>query len=234
MKTNSAFSLIEVNLAILIVAGGLLSIFSLFPVSLRQSAMSEEDLRQFTFAASLFEAMSANLKSIDEGELWAANGKFEWDNPVKFWQFAAKGTGLVDNTTDFPLKNAEDMKKETGKFSDSTRTLFDVDDEPDSSLPSARQHRLLFTGRELPTIDNTSVPTDGKLKLPPQFIVRIRKVDNNFSTYRTWNAYAASSKGVPRGPSSYVVSVVSSGMASPAIYYNNQIYSQEFYYYRRP
>ena len=67
---RKGFSLIEVNMAILIAAGGLLALFTLFPVGLRQSEMSSEDLYQATYASSIFQMLSGNIATISNIDDW--------------------------------------------------------------------------------------------------------------------------------------------------------------------
>lgn len=84
--STKGFSLIEVNLAILIAIGGLLSMYTLFPVGMRQNEMSSEDLYQATFASSVFQMISGNVATISNVD--------EWNDPKKFWKKASKDTGL--------------------------------------------------------------------------------------------------------------------------------------------
>ena len=83
---RKGFSLIEVNMAILIAAGGLLALFTLFPVGLRQSEMSSEDLYQATYAASVLQMLSGNIATIYSQD--------DWNDVETFWAIASEGTGL--------------------------------------------------------------------------------------------------------------------------------------------
>ena len=83
---RAGFSLIEVNMAILIAAGGLLSLFALFPTGLRQSVMSQADMYQCTFANSFFDTVAANVRNIEDVTTW--------NQADKFWAAAVKGTGI--------------------------------------------------------------------------------------------------------------------------------------------
>ncbi len=83
---RKGFSLIEVNMAILIAAGGLLSLFALFPVGLRQSEMSSEDLYQSTYAESVFQMFSGNVATISDIN--------DWNDIDTFWSIATEGTGI--------------------------------------------------------------------------------------------------------------------------------------------
>jgi hypothetical protein len=50
----------EVNVALLVLAVGLIGLFSLFPVGLRQSDLATSDTAQAAFAETIFNAMRAN------------------------------------------------------------------------------------------------------------------------------------------------------------------------------
>ena len=67
---RAGFTLMEVNLALLIMAVGLLGIFSLFPVGLRQSNATTADTAQATFATMLFNAMRANAQIVTNWNDW--------------------------------------------------------------------------------------------------------------------------------------------------------------------
>lgn len=49
-KVKAGFSLIEVNMAIFVLAGGALALMGLFPLGLRQSMSAKSEMRQATFA----------------------------------------------------------------------------------------------------------------------------------------------------------------------------------------
>ena len=149
-KIKVGFSLIEVNIAILIAAGGMLSLFALFPIGLRQSVMSEADLHQAAFASSFFEAISANVKVIDDVQ--------RWNNITLFWKDAVYGTGISD-----VLVRPAAIRGDTN-LAESTRELIE------SSLnPEAEE--LRFVCRET---DDDSDFSGTELKLPPQMLIRIR------------------------------------------------------------
>jgi len=166
-KNRSGFSLIEVNMAILIAAGGLISLFALFPVSLRQSVMSTADLHQVTFASSFFEAVSGNVKLIDDVKTW--------NNINDFWTSAVDGLGISEKPIAFAAMKA--------KASDATAEL--IDDEDIKS--GDRANDLRFVVRETDKNDSFS---KGELKLPPQMVIRVRPIiqDNG----RLPNRYAVS------------------------------------------
>lgn len=111
------FSLIEVNIAILVVAGGLLSLFSLFPAGLRMSTAAMSDTRQALFADDFFAYFDDGVRQIDNRD--------DWQNIESFWKAAR--AGLDDGFSDATLNdqdwngdaavrkdwdvNASDMKK---------------------------------------------------------------------------------------------------------------------------
>jgi hypothetical protein len=83
MSLRRGFSLIEVNMAILVVAGGLLTLFALFPAGLRMSTMSIADMRHSMFAAEAFARMQANAARIQSRDTWM--------DPRLFWDALCKG-----------------------------------------------------------------------------------------------------------------------------------------------
>ena len=85
-RSRTGFSLIEVALALIVAAGGLLAIFGVFPVSLRQSSNSRADMGQMTFAATVLETIAGNIRTIDRISVW--------NDPEQFWNVAVGDTGL--------------------------------------------------------------------------------------------------------------------------------------------
>jgi len=70
------FSLIEVNLAILLIAVGLLALFSLFPLGLKESERGLADTQEAMFADTVLSAMEGNALSMTN---WA-----DWENLDQF------------------------------------------------------------------------------------------------------------------------------------------------------
>ena len=106
---NIRILLIEVNMAILVAAGGLLSIISYFPLGLRQGVMAKADMSESMFANSFFETISENVKRIENVA--------EWNNIDRFWQAAVEGTGIERN-----LKTIQAAK--SSNMSEATKQLF--------------------------------------------------------------------------------------------------------------
>lgn len=154
-RKKAGFSLIEVNMAILIAAGGLLALFSLFPTGMRQSVMAQADMYQSTFANSFFETVSANIREIDDLETW---NDFEG-----FCEKAMEGTGVG---TAADIKNATNAK---AAVSAATKELFKEEGD------TAKNFR--FVCRELDRDNSGSDGGDPRaLKLPAQFVVRIHRI----------------------------------------------------------
>jgi hypothetical protein len=72
----AAFSLIEVNLAIMIIAVGLLVLFSLFPAGLKQGESAYRDTQAGLFADYIFSAIRMNVENIDSWADWSAIDTF--------------------------------------------------------------------------------------------------------------------------------------------------------------
>ena len=158
--SKTGFSLIEVNMAILIAAGGLLSLFSLFPGGLRHSVMSQEDIYQSTFASSLLDVVSTNVKKIEDVK--------QWNDERVFWRYAvgalgAQGVPIALPTT---LKDATAAKGDVA-ISDATKGL--VQEVSDKAGPT-----VWFVYREEDEVD--PYPPDKPLLLPTQYFLRLRKV----------------------------------------------------------
>ena len=91
---RSAFSLIEVNMAILVIAGGMLSLFTLFPAGLRMSTFALSDTRQSLFADDFFAYFENGILQITDRD--------EWQNIETFWKRGREGleegfSGHFDN-----------------------------------------------------------------------------------------------------------------------------------------
>ncbi len=149
MSFRKGFSLIEVNMAILIAAGGMLTLFSLFPGGLRQSTQASEDLYQSTYAASAFEAISANAKRIMDITVW--NGTS--DNDIQtFWKEVTRGTGISST-----LGTVTQLSKTSQMYLDLR----------DGSNPA----NIRYAGTD---IDKSS--SSGDILLPEQYLFRIFKI----------------------------------------------------------
>ncbi|MDD4870368.1 MAG: prepilin-type N-terminal cleavage/methylation domain-containing protein [Kiritimatiellae bacterium] len=71
LRNNSkGFSLVEVNLAIFLVAAGLLILFSLFPLGLRESEMGIADTQESMFADFVLNAMEGSSMTKTNWSEW--------------------------------------------------------------------------------------------------------------------------------------------------------------------
>ncbi len=64
------FTLVEVNLALLVIGVGLLALFGLFPVGLRQANLAAADSVQAIFADQVFNQLHANAATITNFNIW--------------------------------------------------------------------------------------------------------------------------------------------------------------------
>ena len=67
---RGGFTLMEVNVALLLVAVGLMGLLSLFPVGLRQSDQAASDTAQAAFADGVLNAMHANASTVTNWNDW--------------------------------------------------------------------------------------------------------------------------------------------------------------------
>lgn len=86
---NTGFSLVETNLAILLVGVGLLALFSLFPLALQQSDLAVRDTQQAMFADCVLSAIEGSASDIEE---WA-----DWSSPTEWLSMLEEGiTNIFD------------------------------------------------------------------------------------------------------------------------------------------
>jgi type II secretory pathway pseudopilin PulG len=86
-RKRSGFSLIEVQMAIFVVAVGVLSMVALYPLGLRESVLSQEELKQSMFADYILNVAVAA----------ACNTNLTWSGPNGWGQWAAQNT-IADQT----------------------------------------------------------------------------------------------------------------------------------------
>ena len=67
---QKGFTLIEVSLAVSMVAVGLLTIFALFPIGLRESEYAVQDTQEAMFADSILSVIEGNAMAIDDWNIW--------------------------------------------------------------------------------------------------------------------------------------------------------------------
>ena len=174
------FSLIEVMMSLVVVGGGLVAVFGLFPVGLGQGMDARSDMAQATFASTLLETIAANVRSIDNLE--------EWENVEKWWKVATKGAssgGESTNLSKLDLQNARQFASDSG-FTLRTREKAMVA-SGDSGNKTALSNEQMdgkfgdacvwYVGQELAETEAISKFKDSDMILPPQFLVRIVKIE---------------------------------------------------------
>jgi len=109
---TAAFSLIEVNMAVFVLAVGILALMSLFPAGLRESLQSRADLRQAMFADYALSVLAA--KGSDPGMTFAEfkagafteETKLSWTGPEQ-----ESGGGVSQTyTPDGATEDRDDMR----------------------------------------------------------------------------------------------------------------------------
>lgn len=224
-RRKEGFSLVEVALAIMVAASGMVACFSLFPTSLRQEAASDSDLGGALFGSALLETIAGNVRQIDDIA--------DWNDPEKWWTIAIAGTGLP-------------IGWDTGRSAEKFKEASDSDSDPYDSIgfaaptvdlaaryvPPKTQadkqyyaNTIRYFGEEKDTVDTTP-PALALLVPPTQYLVRLEVVKR-----RALDPDGTETDAIPNR---YLVSLVSSGEAYPQIYIHDQVYAQEYYFVHRP
>ena len=76
IRIRSGFSLVEVNLAILLVALGMLALFGLFPAGLREGELALTDTHAALFADYVLSGIEANASTMTVWNAWGDIGNF--------------------------------------------------------------------------------------------------------------------------------------------------------------
>ena len=209
-RREGGFSLVEVALALMVAAGGMVAVFSLFPVSLRQSVSSRVDMKGALFASTVLETIAGNVRQIDDIAVW--------NDPQKWWEIARNDLDVPAWSAGKTAKDFRDAATSSntglGDFSAATTDVAIRYKEPNDNFYKGT---IRYFGREETTVD-TSDPT------PPQYLIRLEVVKRN--------AYGVG--GTARLPNRYLVSLVSSPDASPQIFVHEQVYAQEYFFVHRP
>jgi len=217
VRREGGFSLVEVALALMVAAGGMVAVFALFPASMRQTVSARVDMKGALFASTVLETIAGNVRQIDDIAVW--------NDPKSWWEVAANGLDI-----DLPSWNESKTAsqfREAARGSDSggstgfSPATVDVAINYPSSVDSFYKDTIRYFGREEDEV------TPGS-PVPPQYLIRFETIkrkslgrngqdlDNTFL------------------PNRYLVSVVSSPDASPQIFVHEQIYAQEYYFVHRP
>ena len=168
---RSAFSLIEVNVAILVVGGGMLSLFTLFPAGLRMSTAALSDTRQALFADNFFAYFDDGVRQI--------TSRADWQNPDTFWRRARNG--LEDG---FGSKAKLDNDNWTGD--DVVRNNWDPDlknKDFTKTYGSSSSISLRFRNGTVSDYFSSSSDTG---KLDAEFVVRIASDYGNHADGLVW------------------------------------------------
>ena len=217
-RREGGFSLVEVALALMVAAGGMVAVFALFPASMRQTVSARVDMKGSLFASTVLETIAGNVRQIDDIAVW--------NNPQKWWEIAANGLD-IDLPSWSQSKTAEDFRK-ASQSDDGGSTGFSpatvdvaVNYPAPSKIDKFYKDTIRYFGRE------ESEVTPGS-PIPPQYLVRFETIKRkalNKNGGEIDNAFF---------PNRYLVSVISSPDASPQIFVHEQIYAQEYYFVHRP
>lgn len=146
-----AFSLIEVNMAILVVAGGVLTLITLFPAGLRMSMSSIEDTRIALFAGDALNSLAAQAAAASL-DTWKAAPRDFWAAIAKDEVFA--GATVVDERKTFDRQrlaiegevadhfSGRDNDARLGKVPVRYRILLERRRESNGQAPNARLDSL--------------------------------------------------------------------------------------------
>lgn len=231
MNTRSGFSLIEVALALVVAAGGLLSVFSLFPVGLRQSANTKSDLTQFTFANTVLETIAGNVAQIDDIATW--------NDPEAWWSIAVAGTGLPGKSqliTAQAMYNKYNSSKSGGSWDSTVEyhgfpSIATVEIARGDVAPNGK---AWYVGQELD--DFADAPALSEIMCPPQYLIRLFQVNSKIADglRNVLDSELQEDNVRVSRPCRYVVSLISSDRLAPNIFTHEPIYSQEFCFLHRP
>ena len=172
-ERKAGFSLIEVNVAILVIAGGMLSLFTLFPAGLRMSTAAMSDTRQAFFADQFFaffeDGLLASKDMQDVGK---------WKDVTKFWKAGCQGLkdgfdGIDIDDKDWPAKDGDDFVNaiiNSWDSSDLKKTLFKMKKSGASGDGTTGNITLRFRSG---TVDDYFSESTKTGKLAAEFVIRI-------------------------------------------------------------
>lgn len=218
--SRGGFSLVEVALAILVAAGGLVSAFSLFPVSLRQSADARSDLIEASFAATVLETIAGNVRQIDDVAVW--------NDPAQWWKTAVGScftTSLNTYATPKEFQDGFDAGSQDVKgFSLPTLQVAEMYSGSKNDC-----HEIRYYGIELTDSQHKARGTaaPGKIQEPAQWLLRLSIVKRP--------AVSDGQKlSVSLVPNRYLVTVVSTPVPKPEQYVHHAAFTQEYVFVHRP
>ena len=222
-RREGGFSLVEVALALMVAAGGMVAVFGLFPTAMRQSVSARTDMKGALFASTVLETIAGNVRQIDDIKVW--------NDPQKWWEIARYTKPSSSDVRDLDLptwsqgKTASEFRSAADTsdhgLDDFSAATTDVAIRYPSKVDSFYKDTIRYFGREEGAVD-TSDPT------PPQYLVRLEVIKRR--------AHGAGGGELSSSfmPNRYLVSVVSSPNASPQIFIHEQLYAQEYFFVHRP
>lgn len=202
------FSLIEVNIAILVIAGGLLSLFALFPAGLKMSSAALSDTRQALFADDFFAYFDDGVMNIDN--------RTDWQNIETFWKFARQGLkdgfGSKAQINDDDWSGDSAVREDWGK--EGTSGSLATSDFKKGNVNALNSP--MFLRFRHGTIKGYFTDNSATDQLDAEFLVRIAS-DYNASDGLIWR-----------------VSLIVSDDGSGGWYYDNSVYHRDFRYAELP
>jgi len=100
--TRDAFSLIEVSLAVLLIGIGLLSLFSLFPLALKESDLAIVETQEAMFADHILSGIEANAQAITDFLVWTNPASFFSDVRSGIYPLDLRGLEVLVDGVEFP------------------------------------------------------------------------------------------------------------------------------------
>ena len=205
-ERRSAFSLIEVNVAILVIAGGMLSLFTLFPAGLRLSTAAMSDTRQVFFADEFFSFFEDGVLQIQDRD--------SWQDIKEFWK--AGQEGLEDGFKSIGASATLSDDNWTGD--DRVRQRWGGDDLKESDFTKDRDkgHAISLCFRS-GSISQHFSKSDRAGNLDAEFVVRIASDYGNGADGLIWR-----------------VSLIVSDEGENGWFYDNPVYHRDFRYAELP
>lgn len=213
-RGREGFSLIEVNVAILVIAGGLLSLFTLFPAGLRLSSSAMSDTRQALFADDFFAYFDDGVRLIEDRD--------DWQNIETFWDAARDGleNGFgSDAQLDDTDWRADDAVRK--RWSNGDEDLKNSDFTKGNPNQLGKQFFLRFRSGIIRKYFNE----DTKSPLDAEFLVRIA------SDYAGTDS---SGEATPADRLVWRVSLVVSDDGTGGYFYDNSVYHRDFRFAELP
>jgi hypothetical protein len=228
---QAGFSLVEVALALTVAAGGMAAIFGLFPAGLRQGVNANRDLVGASFAGSVLSAIAGNVRSIDDIRVW--------NNPEQWWKRAIANTDLPEWDKG---KTPDAFREDSGVFA------------PNRSMVAKRGAKVSREEDNIRFFASNKVGErhiNNAIALPAHYIIRVVRVRRSPRNKPSWEDVRGYVNSVDkyesltesqakqafqklRSPDRYLVSIVSSDQKGYAIFVNEPLYSQEYYFLPRP